>query len=105
MKKKHVLAAITTILLLCMMVTPAWAGSWVEDGSHWKYYSDNGNPVTGWIEDNGNWYYLHGSGNMATGWVKDDGSWFFLHEDGTMAHDVWIDNYYVNSSGKWVKTR
>lgn len=105
MKKKGLLAVFITMALPCMAASSAWAGTWVEDGANWKYYSDNGNLVTGWIEDNDNWYYLSGSGNMATGWIKVEGSWYYLHDDGTMAHDTWVDNYYVNSKGKWVKTR
>lgn len=106
MKKKRLLTAALSLVLLCMTASPVSAGQWLkDDNSNWKYYSDNGNMATGWIEDDGNWYFLTGSGNMATGWIKDEGSWYYLHDDGTMAHDTWIDNYYVNSTGKWVKTR
>lgn len=104
MRRKGLVVAVAA-LLFCMTTTPALAGTWEQDGASWKYYSDNGNPVSGWLEDNGNWYYLLGSGNMATGWQKVEGSWYFLHDDGSLAHDTWIDNYYVNASGKWVKTR
>ena len=61
--------------------------------------------VTGWVYDNDHWYYLDASGTMKTGWVKVDGSWYYCYEDGSMAADTWIDNYYVNPSGKWTKTR
>lgn len=105
MRKKRILAAFMTVFLLLLSATPALAGEWVQEGSNWKYYSDNGNTVTGWLEYNGDWYYLQASGNMATGWIKEDGSWYFLYDSGAMAHDTWIDNYYVNTSGKWVKTR
>lgn len=105
MKKKRILAAGMSVLLSVMSVTPVLGGEWAAEGSNWKYYSDNGNMVTGWLEDNGEWYFLQASGNMATGWIKDEGSWYFLYDNGAMAHDTWIDNYYVNSSGKWVKTR
>lgn len=105
MIKKGLLTAGMSIMLLFLSVTPVLGGEWVAEGSNWKYYSDNGNMTTGWIEDNDEWYFLHASGNMATGWIKDEGSWYYLHDNGAMAHDTWIDNYYVNSSGKWVKTR
>lgn len=105
MRKRKILAAAAATVMLCMTATPVFAGQWIAEGSSWKYYSDNGTLMTGWIEEDGTWYYLLASGTMATGWIKDEGSWYYLHEDGAMAHDTWIDNYYVNSSGKWVKSR
>lgn len=105
MKKKSLLTAVMAAVMLCMTTVPAMAGEWIQDGVNWRYYTDKGNPVTGWLEINGSWYYFAASGVMSTGWVKVDEGWYFLHDDGTMAHDTWIDNYYVNGSGRWVKTR
>lgn len=105
MKKKSLLASAITLMLLCMTATSALGGQWVEEGVNWKYYPDKGDAITGWLEENGYWYYFNPAGNMVTGWVKVEGSWYYLYNDGIMASSTWIDNYYVNSSGKWVKTR
>lgn len=64
---------------------------------------------TGWQKINGSWYYFNRDssegimGMMKKGWNNIDGSWYyFYYDDGTMAHDTWIGQYYVNSSGVWV---
>ncbi len=40
-----------------------------------------------------------------TGWQKIGGAWYYMNSSGVMQHDRWVGNYYVNSSGKWVKSR
>ena len=74
------------------------------------YVKDNGAMVTGWQIVGGNWYYLnpdHGNGTeyggKMTGWQKINGKDYYFYSDGKMAADTWIDNYYVDSSGAWVK--
>lgn len=124
MNKKGIVTAVTAALL-CLMTMPVSAGTWQQENSAWSYYDQNGAQMTGWIRDQGNWYYLRDTGEMATGWleyeenryylydsgdmatdwVKIEGNWYYFHSNGTMAHDTWIKNYYVNSSGKWVKSK
>ena len=107
MKKRISGFLLLVVSLLIMNTITAFAGSWAQDEQtgKWHYYSDSGTAVTGWVYDNEKWYYLDASGTMKTGWIKVDGSWYFCYEDGSMAADTWIDNYYVNPSVKWTKTR
>ncbi len=107
MKRKISGFLFLVVSLLIMNTFSVFAGTWVQDEStsKWHYYSDSGTALTGWVQDNEKWYYLDASGTMKTGWIKVDGSWYFCYEDGSMAADTWIDNYYVNPSGKWTKTR
>lgn len=105
MKKKTVLTIFLSLLLSIYAVVPAFAITWIKEGKSWKCYNDSGSAVSGWIEDDSKWYYMDASGTMKTGWIKDDGNWYFLYDDGVMASDTWIDNYYVNTSGRWTKTR
>lgn len=61
------------------------------------------NPVTAnaeWKSDNNGWWYTEGS-SWVTGWKLIDGNWYYFYSDGYMAHDCWVGNYYVNSSGAW----
>ena len=65
---------------------------------------------TGWQKINGYWYYFNQKsdggteGVMSKGWRKIDGVWYYFYfGDGKMAADTWIDGYYVNGSGAWVK--
>ena len=107
MKKRVFSSLLLAVSLLIMNSLTAFAGTWVQDEqtSRWSYYSDNGTALTGWVQDNDHWYYLDASGTMKTGWIKVGGSWYYCYENGSMAADTWIDNYYVNPSGKWTKTR
>ncbi|MEY8337757.1 hypothetical protein AALB16_06950 [Lachnospiraceae bacterium 62-35] len=92
-------------VLFIISAFPSFAGSWVEEDGRPRYYNDDGTPVSGWVEEDGAMYYTDSNGYMKTGWIKDDRSWYYFTEDGTMASDTWIDNYYVNTNGKWTKTR
>lgn len=123
MKKRGILVLLTCALS-CFAAMPALA-EWKQENNTWRYYSDEGTLVTGWLEEDENWYYLkdsgdmatgwleyednkyylYDSGNMATGWLKLDGYWHYFHNDGPMAYDTWIDNYYVNTKGQWVKSK
>lgn len=65
---------------------------------------------SGWQKINGYWYYFNRStdsgvyGMMRKGWQYIDGQWYyFYYGDGKMAANTWIDGYYVNSSGAWVR--
>lgn len=42
--------------------------------------------------------------NLTTG-NKENGAWYYLDEDGVMAKNTWIDNYYVDSTGRFEKKR
>lgn len=126
MKKKGLLPVLmATLLLMCLMTTPVLAGTWQKQNDVWRYYTDDGTMATGWIQhkdvwyylkDTGEmatgwieledkWYYLQDSGAMATGWIKTGGNWYFLYSDGVMAESAWIDRYYVDANGVWVKSR
>ena len=37
------------------------------------------------------------------GWHWIDGSCYYMNANGEMAADTWIDGYYVDASGKWIK--
>ena len=69
-----------------LSVFPALAGEWRQtEDKEWQYIQDDGTKATGWLEVDGNRYYLD--------------------EDGVMAKNTWIDNYYVDSTGRFEKKR
>lgn len=53
-----------------------------------------------WKQDSTGWWYTSGSSYL-TGWQSIDGNWYYFYSNGYMAHDCWIGNYYLNSSGAW----
>ena len=105
MRRKYISVFLLSCVLFIVSAFPSLAGSWVQEDGKWRYYSDEGTPVSGWIEDGDDLYYTDSNGFMKTGWIKDNRSWYYLNDDGTLATNTWIDNYYVSESGKWTKTR
>lgn len=92
------------------------ATGFIKLGDDAYYYLDEssnssiGIMKTGWQKINGYWYYFNKSsdsgveGMMRKGWQYIDGNWYYFYfGDGKMAESTWIDGYYVNSSGAWVK--
>ena len=72
-----------------------------------KYYrfDEEGWMVTGWKKINGIWYYMDKATGerYGEGWHWIDGSCYYMNANGEMAADTWIDGYYVDASGKWIK--
>lgn len=91
------------------------ATGFINLGGDAYYYLDEsstsniGIMKTGWQKINGYWYYFNKSGEgvegmMKKGWQYIGGKWYyFYYSDGKMAANTYIDGYYVNSSGAWVK--
>ena len=72
-----------------------------------KYYrfDEEGWMVTGWKKINGIWYYMDKitGERYGEGWHWIDGNCYYMNANGEMAVDTWIDGYYVDESGKWIK--
>ncbi|NFL43175.1 N-acetylmuramoyl-L-alanine amidase family protein, partial [Clostridium botulinum] len=85
---------------------------WVNDNGNW-YFTDleNGKMKTGWVKSpySNKWFYLNEKSNgtkgkMQTGWIKsNDDKWYYLNSDGSMAKDTYVNGYYLDGSGAWVK--
>ena len=72
-----------------------------------KYYrfDEEGWMVTGWKKINDTWYYMDKTTGerYGEGWHWIDGNCYYMNANGEMAADTWIDGYYVDESGKWIK--
>lgn len=72
-----------------------------------KYYrfDNEGWMVTGWKKINDIWYYMDKitGERYGEGWHWIDRSCYYMNANGEMAADTWIDGYYVDASGKWIK--
>lgn len=80
--------------------------TWIKVENNWNLNDKDGKKVIGWVSHDNNTYYLDKDGNMQTGWTKISTSWYYFDEDtGVMLTDKWIDNYYVDSTGKKTKTK
>ncbi len=98
------------------------ATGWKKVKGEWYYLNSDGSMQTGWKKVNNEWYFMRKSGEMQTGfifwkedcyylknngamaidWYKINGDWYYFDHSGAMAFNQWVDNYYVNSNGKWV---
>lgn len=76
----------------------------VIDGKYYRFDKD-GWMVTGWKKINDIWYYMDKTTGerYGEGWHWIDGSCYYMNAKGEMAVDTWIDGYYVDASGKWIK--
>ena len=75
-----------------------------QDGVDYYFY-DSGAMAVGWINVGyGDYRYAKSSGALRTSaWVKSSGKWYYLKADGLMARNEYVDSYWVNDSGAWVK--
>lgn len=76
----------------------------VIDGKYYRFDKD-GWIVTGWQKIGNVTYYMDKTTGerYGEGWHWIDGSCYYMNAKGEMAVDTWIDGYYVDQSGKWVK--
>ncbi len=99
---------------------------WLEIDKTWYYFKEDGYMAAGEYREG---YWLDGSGACSskyvggtwksnkTGkwyedksgyypvkcWLQIDGSYYYFENTGYLATDKWIDGYYVDKDGKWVK--
>ena len=77
---------------------------WVKVNGKWKYWLSSGEfKKKTWFYDKDNWYYLDDKGNAVIGWKWISGKCYYFDKNGAMAADVWIGDFYVDSSGAWVQ--
>lgn len=76
----------------------------VIDGKYYRFDKD-GWMVTGWQKLGNVTYYMDKTTGerYGEGWHWIDGNCYYMNANGEMAVDTWIDGYYVDESGKWIK--
>lgn len=107
MKHTRRLTLILTFAFLLLSTIPVMAGEWHKvKEDQWQYIQDDGTTATGWLEVDSKRYYLDDKGcRKSDYWLKDDGAWYYLDKEGVMVTDTWVDNYYVDSNGRYEKKR
>lgn len=76
----------------------------VIDGKYYRFDKD-GWMVTGWQKIGNVTYYMDKTTGerYGEGWHWIGGNCYYMNANGEMAVDTWIDGYYVDASGKWIK--
>lgn len=88
----------------------AMVTGWVLWNQKWYYMNPTQDAFLGcmlkdrWADVNGKTYYFTSSGAMAEGWMEVAGSWYYFYPgSGHKAVNTWIDTFYVNEQGVWVR--
>lgn len=66
----------------------SYAASWQQDGTGWRWQTDDGGYLTGW-------QWLDGNGDGTA-------ECYYLYDNGYMAANTEIDGYLLNADGAWV---
>ena len=97
------------------------AQGWVQNGSAWYHYKDNGSLTknawvgnywlgadgrmitNSWVDNNN--YYVGANGvwernDKKTGWVQSGSTWYYYNSQGQLERNRWIGDYWVGSDGK-----
>ena len=99
------------------------AQGWVQNGSAWYHYKDNGSLTkNAWV---GN-YWLGADGRMITnswvdnnnyyvghdglwiknvkkiGWIQNGSTWYYYNNQGQMERNAWVGDYWVGADGRMV---
>ncbi|MGX7090543.1 glucosaminidase domain-containing protein [Gemella morbillorum] len=99
------------------------AQGWVQSGSTWYHYKDNGSLTkNAWV---GN-YWLGADGRMITnswvdnnnyyvghdglwiknvkkiGWIQNGSTWYYYNNQGQMERNAWVGDYWVGADGRMV---
>lgn len=99
MKKRILLLA--TLAFALFFTFTAYAGTWQQEGSNWKYLKDNSSFATAeWIQDNAKWFYFNEQSIMLTNqWINGQ---CYVGADGAMlTNTVTPDGYTVGADGRW----
>ncbi|MGX7081282.1 Putative endo-beta-N-acetylglucosaminidase precursor [Gemella morbillorum] len=97
------------------------AQGWVQNGSAWYHYKDNGSLTknawvgnywlgadgrmitNSWV-DNNNYYVGHDGlwvkNVKKTGWIQSGSSWYYYNNQGQMERNAWVGDYWVGADGR-----
>lgn len=83
---------------------------WIQAGNRWYYLNPTEDDYEGclfrncWQDVNGLTYYFNSDGAMLEGWNQVDGNWYYFYPgSGHKAVNTYIDGFFVNQDGVWVR--
>lgn len=79
-------------------------GSWVADGSSYRYLIDGVPVADEWLYSNGSWYWMNERGHAVTGWQFINGAWYYFDPDSCSMYSAeWFEQsgaiYHLSYSG------
>ena len=98
---KKLLVSIITAALISVTAFSSYALEWHQDAMGWKLLDKNKKKITSeWYYQDRNQYYFNADGYMSVGWTLIGDNWYYFTEKGALVTDKWIDDKYVDYSGK-----
>lgn len=86
------------------------ATGWVYWNQHWYFLNMTKDSYEGcmlrdrWLGLDGKIYYFGSDGAMVEGWKEVEGNWYYFYPGaGNKAVNTWINTFYVNENGVWVR--
>lgn len=77
---------------------------WDYINGSWYYFGDNGYVLTNNVyQINGSTYKFGSDGRLLIGWFDYNGASYYIKPNGYMARDEFIDGYYVDGKGRWIR--
>jgi glucan-binding YG repeat protein len=105
MKRNFKIKIIIALLLVISTVTinPIKANATIYTANASTSYADSYQ----WVYRNGGWQCATPDFHQgyANAWICTNGKWYYVNNYGWMVSNTWVDNYYVDSTGAWIKTR
>jgi|GEM_PF-1437847 hypothetical protein len=93
--------SIFTAAFIFLTSFSAYALEWHQDAMGWKLLDKKKNKITSqWYYQDGNQYYFNSDGYMSVGWTQIGDNWYYFSEKGVLAINTWVDDTYVDYSGK-----
>lgn len=84
----------------------AYTNIWEQIDGYWYFFDDDGYTLySQWIHnESGTWSYVNSDGQAVTGWNEliwnDSKDYYYFNENGTMLVNSWIDDCFVDNTGK-----
>lgn len=98
---KKLVISLITAALISITAFSSYALEWHQDALGWKLLDKSKNKITSeWYYQDRNQYYFNADGYMSVGWTLIGDNWYYFTEKGALITDRWIDDKYVDYSGK-----
>jgi hypothetical protein len=99
--KKVMALGITTISVFAFNQVGASA-EWKKDSNGW-WYAQGKSYAKSWLQLGTRWYYFGQDGYMKTGWIQYHGQWYYFYPSGEQAFNTVINGYELDTNGAWIK--
>jgi len=113
MKRNLISKGVSSILIIISIIAlkPIGVSAFDGQGSTNKMTIANESTI---YADSYQWDYRKGgwicgtpdlNQGYANAWICTNGKWYYVNKYGWMVSNTWVNNYYLDNTGAWTKTR